>query len=339
LSRTLERQPVAKKKTGSSSTGAAAPVPPAAAVPPPKPTYTASGYCPVGITSGVGAAALDLQNVLKKDIWFLAEGPSFILLPWMYNNFRGKKADMAGRDVALILDSFGGVSIAAYRMARLFQKNAKSFTVVVPRVAKSAATLLALGADEIILGDDAELGPLDVQVQDFDVEEKRVSALDMVQAIEQLEASAIDVGMRMLKALKDRTKKRVNLLLEDALQFAAQVTKPLFEKIDAVSYSRHSRMLKETEDYAVRLLVQRNFNRQEAEAIANDLVKLYSTHEFVIDLDECKRIGIIRDDDGREVERVGLHAKGPDNASVAAAMESLYYGIGQTTALGRLVVS
>jgi hypothetical protein len=311
--------------------------PPAPPAPPKK--YSASAFCPSEIKTEIGAAALRLQDLLKRDVWFLAEGPNWILMPWMYSQFRAKKSEMAGRDVALILDSYGGMSLIAYRIASLFRRNAKSFTVVIPRIAKSAATLLALGADEIILGDDAELGPLDVQVQDFDVEEDRVSALDMVQAIEQLEESAIDVAMRMLKSLKDKTKKRVNLLLEPSLQFAAQVTKPLFEKIDSVSYSRHSRMLKEAEDYAVRLLARGKYTREEAEAIARDLVKQYSTHEFVIDLDECKRVGIIRDDDGRETRRVGLQAKGPETPDIAATMETLYSGIGKLTALGKLVVS
>lgn len=299
--------------------------------------YSTNLYCPSGIKSELGQAASELQLLLKKDVWLLAEGPKYILLPWMYSHFRTKKSEISGRDIALVLDSFGGMSLVAYRIASLFQRHAKSFTVVVPRIAKSAATLLALGASEIILGDDAELGPLDVQVQDFDVQEDRVSALDMVQAIEQLEESAIDVAMRMLKSLKDKTKKRANLLLEPSLQFAAEVTKPLFEKIDSVSYSRHYRMLKEAEDYAVRLLVRGGVSREDAEAISRDLVKLYSTHEFVIDLDECKRIGIIRDDEGREVRRVGLRAKGAENASVSDALEVLYNGLGSVCALGRLI--
>ena len=159
----------------------------------------------------------------------------------------------------------------------------------------------------------------------------------MVQAIEQLEESAIEVAMRMLKSLRDRTHKRVNLLLDPSLRFAAEVTKPLFEKIDAVSYSRHHRMLKEAEDYAVRLLIGRRFPRDEAEALARDLVKQYSTHEFVIDLEECKRLGIMRDDDGKEVRRVGLHAKGPADLAVVEAVETLYNLIGDTLALGRIV--
>jgi len=42
----------------------------------------------------------------------------------------------------------------------------KKLTVMVPFYAKSAASLIALGADELILGRAGELGPLDPQVMD-----------------------------------------------------------------------------------------------------------------------------------------------------------------------------
>jgi hypothetical protein len=72
--------------------------------------------------------------------------------------------------------------------------------------------------------------------------------------------------------------------------------------------------------------------------LARDLVKRYSTHEFVIDIAECKRLGITYDEEGREkAQRVGLHAKGPANSDVANAIESLYNSIGTTLALGKIV--
>ena len=40
----------------------------------------------------------------------------------------------------------------------------KGFSVVVPNVAKSTATMLVLGADEIVVGPSSELGPIDPQI-------------------------------------------------------------------------------------------------------------------------------------------------------------------------------
>lgn len=67
----------------------------------------------------------------------------------------------------LILTSGGGRALGAERIINLFNKKKErfnnSFRVIVPKLAKSAATMIALGADKILLFDTAELGPVDPQ--------------------------------------------------------------------------------------------------------------------------------------------------------------------------------
>ncbi len=95
------------------------------------------------------------------------------------------------------------------------------------------------------------------------------------------------------------------MLLEPALHFASEITQPLFNKIDAIRYSRQSRNLKEAQDYAERLL-QPKYSEKAARAIAKDLVTRYATHDFVIDQVEAGKIGKILDEGGRESEAAGL---------------------------------
>jgi len=65
----------------------------------------------------------------------------------------------------VIIDSGGGDADAAYHIAKLFHKNFKGeITYIIPRFAKSAATLLVCGGDKIIMGPTSELGPLDPQI-------------------------------------------------------------------------------------------------------------------------------------------------------------------------------
>ncbi len=65
----------------------------------------------------------------------------------------------------LIIHSPGGDGLAAEKLLDLCRKycNGK-FRVAVPLYAKSAATLIALGADEILMGETSELGPIDAQI-------------------------------------------------------------------------------------------------------------------------------------------------------------------------------
>src|SRR5207247_10199928 len=59
--------------------------------------------------------------------------------------------------------SHGAAILAAYLLARDLRRHAQTITVFVPLFAKSAATLVCLAADELVLGPLGELGPLDAQ--------------------------------------------------------------------------------------------------------------------------------------------------------------------------------
>jgi ClpP class serine protease len=65
----------------------------------------------------------------------------------------------------LIIHSPGGDGLTAEKMIDLSRRYCSGeFRVVVPVYAKSAATLVALGADTILMGETSELGPIDAQV-------------------------------------------------------------------------------------------------------------------------------------------------------------------------------
>src|ERR1051326_7906177 len=67
-------------------------------------------------------------------------------------------------NVFLILVTEGGDADAGYRMARALQERYKKVHVAISGYCKSAGTLVAVAANELIISDDGELGPLDVQL-------------------------------------------------------------------------------------------------------------------------------------------------------------------------------
>lgn len=85
-------------------------------------------------------------------------------------------------DVHLLLVSPGGDGEVAVRLVRAAQARCKTLTVIVPDYAKSAATLLALGAHQILMGPTSDLGPVDPQfpIGEYDL----VSAKDIIAAVE-----------------------------------------------------------------------------------------------------------------------------------------------------------
>jgi hypothetical protein len=71
-----------------------------------------------------------------------------------------------------VLVSPGGNGEAGYRIGHAFQQWAQQmgliFRVIIPLYAKSAATILALGAHEIVMGLHSEIGPIDPQIPKLD---------------------------------------------------------------------------------------------------------------------------------------------------------------------------
>jgi hypothetical protein len=86
------------------------------------------------------------------------------------------------KDLHLMLCSPGGDGETAIRLARMAQAASARLVVLVPESAKSAATILALGAHELLMGPTSDLGPIDPQVLLAD--RGFVSAKDVIAAVD-----------------------------------------------------------------------------------------------------------------------------------------------------------
>ena len=64
----------------------------------------------------------------------------------------------------LLLAGYGGDPMVSWRIMSLIRERVENVSVLIPQSAYSAATLLALGADEIVMHPNANLGPIDMQI-------------------------------------------------------------------------------------------------------------------------------------------------------------------------------
>ncbi|MCL8207264.1 MAG: hypothetical protein K6V97_04200 [Actinomycetia bacterium] len=69
-----------------------------------------------------------------------------------------------GADLDFVLNTPGGLGAAAAHIVTRLRDHCRTLRVWVPHAAKSAGTLIALGADEIYMGPPSQLGPIDPQV-------------------------------------------------------------------------------------------------------------------------------------------------------------------------------
>lgn len=108
-----------------------------------------------------------------------------IIGPWSITYFEELLYNAcASEDLHLMIDTPGGDGEAAVRMARSAQARCKELTVIVPNQAKSAGTLLALGAHNVLMGPTSDLGPVDPQLYVEKADQPLVSAKDLIAAVD-----------------------------------------------------------------------------------------------------------------------------------------------------------
>ncbi len=121
---------------------------------------------------------------------------------------------MTDPDVPLdiILHTPGGLVLASYQIAHAIKLHPGKVTVFVPHYAMSGGTLIALSADEIIMGEHAVLGPVDPQIGEFPaasllkiLEKKPISEIDDRTLV------LADIGQKAIEQLQ----KQVYFLLKD----------------------------------------------------------------------------------------------------------------------------
>lgn len=106
--------------------------------------------------------------------------------------------------IDLILHTPGGLVLAAEQIARALLKHPAKVSVFVPHYAMSGGTLIALAADEIIIDENAVMGPVDPQLGHFPA----VSILKAVnqkplQEVEDQTLILADIAAKALAQVKD----------------------------------------------------------------------------------------------------------------------------------------
>ena len=91
--------------------------------------------------------------------------------------------------IDILLHTPGGLVLAAEQIAHAIRRHPAPVTVLVPHYAMSGGTLLALAADEIIMDENAVLGPVDPQLGSW-------PAASILKVVEQ--RIAIELMMRHL---------------------------------------------------------------------------------------------------------------------------------------------
>ncbi len=172
--------------------------------------------------------------------------------------------------INLLLHSPGGDATIVEKMVDMCRSHLsgehRRLRVIVPNIAKSAATVLSLGADTILMGYCSELGPIDPQVQ--------IAVSGVIQWVSAL--AFVESRDKLMDQIADATKKRkptAGLLqqlaglnipfteeMENWIGFAKKTAATLLEKYMLVSKFPNARTRKKkANDIAEKLLSKQLF--------------------------------------------------------------------------------
>lgn len=192
-------------------------------------------------------------------------------------------------NVLLVLVTTGGDADPAYRIARCLQDAYDRFSFFVTGYCKSAGTLVATGANEIVIADCGELGPLDVQMSKEDELGQTRSGLTVLSALSILHSQAFDAFEYFLLETKRRSAGTITTrtAIRVATDLSGKLLAPIYEHVDAMHVGEAGRSLKIAATYGEILGVKgRNLKQETLERLTQE----YPSHGFVIDRFQAEKL-------------------------------------------------
>lgn len=170
--------------------------------------------------------------------------------------------------IDLFLHSYGGSVDIPYKIVNLIREFCDQFSVIIPFVAKSAATMIAIGADEIIMGPTSELGPIDPLVKHPKYEDMWIPVQSIRMCIDFME---------------EKLAQSTNPEMTTSLLY------PILDKLDPWIIGDYEKSIKASYQYAETLLEKNMFkkNREKAKSVTRIMTEKYFSHGYCINRKEA----------------------------------------------------
>jgi len=227
------------------------------------------------------------------------------VLPYFYELL---KDDKKKKKISLMLYSNGGVLEAPWPIVNLIREYASYFEVIIPEKAHSAATLLSLGADKIVMTPLSSLSPID-PTGNFNIKNERKS-IQVEDVFGFVEFAKDKVGLVEQNSLSSMLSKLVEEVPPSVLG-STNRTQALIRQVASKMLRLSMKKLSETEtNTIVEVLTQRLFSHQH----------MISRREAIEDI---KLISVINATDDQEVLINTIFAKIKEKMTIDQKFEPL----------------
>ncbi len=189
--------------------------------------------------------------------------------------------DQTHQKVSLVVVSYGGASVASYRIASIIREYYKELDIIVPARCVSAATVLALSGDKIIMTPSGYLSAIDSSVN---------HALNPQGPNRKPIYVSVDQVKRVLQFLNEE-----GPVQTDGGNKQEGSYRTLFKYLHPLALGEIDRYSSASEQIAVRMMKmhpQSFQNEDQIKQIAKHLVNDYPLHAYPILFNEAKEIGL-----------------------------------------------
>ena len=199
--------------------------------------------------------------------------------------------------IDVIIHSPGGELEASFKVPYVFKTYCPHYIAIIPRFAKSGATLFSLGATEIVMGQWAELGPLDPQIPSpsststtdrhyFSVPESALESFHALRFAQKEVTEYLDTFVQSLKMRGISPRHAV----QEAKELVEATIGRIYSNVSPFELGNSGRALEVMERYCAKILNASYENNKDS--ISQKLVWDYPDHGFFIDAEEARQIGL-----------------------------------------------
>lgn len=177
------------------------------------------------------------------------------------------------KKIDLFLHSYGGAVDTPYKVVMLIREFCDEFAVIVPFSAKSAASMIVLGADEVVMGPISELGPIDPLVKHPSYKDFWIPVQALRCCFEYIEEMIYNSSNPEVSEI---------------------IMKSVLSKLDPWLIGDYEKALKASKQYAESLLSKYMLknDKEKIKSVTQNLTNGYFSHGYPIGRQEAKEMGL-----------------------------------------------
>lgn len=201
-------------------------------------------------------------------------------------------ANLKGNALDLILETPGGAGETAEDIVKMLRGKYESVAVIVPGMAKSAGTLIAMAGDELLMSKTSSLGPIDAQIN---WQGKTFSAHAFLEGLKKIKEEAVHGLNRAYIPILQNVSPGEIQHFENALEFAKELVTDWLVKYKFKNWTVHT---------STGQAVTAEERRQRANEIAAQLADhgRWKTHGRSLKLEDLRQMKLLVTDYSEDKE-------------------------------------